>query len=79
MKKNNNNKNPEFYIFALISTICGKCDNNNKKIFKEKESIKLLTTLGLANNQNKIRYLRCKKYAENKNSNVSHTAIGKVM
>ena len=30
--------------------ICDKCDSNDKKILREKESIKMLKILGLTNN-----------------------------
>ena len=34
----------------VISIICCKCKNENEKIFKEKESIEILKTLGLIEN-----------------------------
>ena len=47
-------KNPEVsYIFnkmLVLSVICDKCASNDKKIFKEEESIEILKTLSLINN-----------------------------
>ena len=41
------------YIFEeilVLSIICSACDNEDEKIFKEEESIKVLRTLGLVKN-----------------------------
>ena len=34
----------------VLSVICSRCENENKKIFKEKKSIEILTILGLIEN-----------------------------
>ena len=34
----------------VLSFICSKCGSKDEKIFKEKESIEILKTLGLINN-----------------------------
>ena len=34
----------------VLSIICSKCKNEDKKIFKEEESIEILKTLGLIEN-----------------------------
>ena len=34
----------------VLSVICSKCENENKKIFEEKKSIEILTILGLIEN-----------------------------
>ena len=45
-------KNPEIsYIFekvSVLSIICSNCKNEDRKIFKQEESIKILKILGLA-------------------------------
>ena len=41
------------YIFKItldLSIVCTKCGNEYKKIFKEKESVKILQILGLITN-----------------------------
>ena len=41
------------YLFEktlVLSIICSKCKNEDEKIFKEKESIEILKTLGLIEN-----------------------------
>ena len=47
-------KNPKIsYILEktlVLSIICSKCKNEDEKIFKEKESIEILTVLGLTEN-----------------------------
>ena len=46
-------KNPKIsYIFELtvFSIICSKCKNEDEKILKEEESIKILKILGLIKN-----------------------------
>ena len=42
------------YIFnnnLVLSITCGKCSNNDDKIFKQEESIEILRILGLINNK----------------------------
>ena len=47
-------KNPKIlYVFEktlVLSIICSKCKNDDEKIFKEEESIKILKVLGLIEN-----------------------------
>ena len=41
------------YIFEktlVLSIICGKCKNEDEKIFKEKESVEILKSIGLLRN-----------------------------
>ena len=48
-------KHEIWYIWnktLVISTFCGMCGNSNNKIFKQKESIKKLKILSLADNVN---------------------------
>ena len=42
------------YIFnkTVLSIVCDACDSNDKKVFKEKESIDILNILGSINNMN---------------------------
>ena len=46
-------ENPKRYIFEktlVLSIICSKCKNEDEKIFKEEELIKILKIFGLIEN-----------------------------
>ena len=69
MKKKNGivcYKNPKIsYILQktlVLSIICCKCDSKDKKIFKEKESIEVLTILDEISNIKKFQKIWLKKH-----------------
>ena len=58
-QKTNKKKRSCIKFIQVLSTSGANCGSNNDRLFKEQKSVEIL------------KILRCKKYTENKNSNIS--------